>query len=75
MMGPKLSPLGNGVPPSPVHITVRVLLLYIIPFCGITEQITVRDSPANATVTLLKGFILTTGGEGTAMKVYTYMYV
>ena len=66
MMGPKLSLLGNGVPPSPVHIAVRVLLLYIIPFCGITEQFIVRDSPANAEV--LKGFILTAGGEGTAMK-------
>ena len=37
-----------------------------MPSCGITEQFTVRDSPADAT--LLKGFILTTGGEGTAMK-------
>ena len=66
MMGPKLSLLGNGVPPSPVHINVRVVLLYIIPICGITEQITVRATPANAEV--LKGFILTTGGEGTATK-------
>ena len=59
----KLSPLGNGVP-SLVQVVVRVLLLYIMPFCSISEQITLRVCPANATP--LKGFILTIGTEGTA---------
>ena len=50
---------------SLVQVTAR-LLLYIMPSCGITEQSTLRDTPANAT--LLKGSIFTAGGEGTEVK-------
>ena len=70
MSGPRLSPLGNGIP-SLVHNVVRVSLLYIMPSCGISEQTTLRASPAD--ITLLKGFILKTGAEGTTGRKQLYI--
>ena len=70
MRGPRLSSLGSGVP-SLVHSVVRVTSLYIMPSCGISEQTTLRVSPAD--ITLLKGFILKAGAEGTAGRKQLYI--
>ena len=67
MSGPRLSPLGNGIP-SLVHNVVRVSLLYITPSCGISEQTTLRVSPAD--ITILKGFTLKIGAKGTVGREY-----
>ena len=64
MRAPELSLAGNGEP-SLDHCTVRVSL-YIMPSCSINEQSTLRVRPA--VTSPLKGFILTTGAEGTAGK-------
>ena len=67
MRGPRLSSLGSGVP-SLVHSVVRVTSLYNMPSCGISEQTTLRVSPAD--ITILKGFTLKTGARGTAGREY-----
>ena len=60
--GPELSLVGNSMP-FLVQVSVTVPP---IPSCGNTEQVSLRDCPAS--IKLLKGFILTVGGEGTAVK-------
>jgi hypothetical protein len=67
MRAPELSPAGSGAP-SLVHAVVRVSSLQIMPSCSINEQITLRVCPA--VTSSLKGFILTTGAEGTVGKKY-----
>ena len=67
MIGPEFSPLCNGVP-FLVQVTVTVPP---IPSCGSAEQVMLRDCPTTAT--LLKGFIITAGGDGTAVENYNYI--